>query len=67
LSVRKVGMNICLPYSQIWLSQASGQSLVSRPDALVKQAPVSFLITIYFAGTYYISTQTIAIFMKTGN
>ncbi len=25
-------MNICLPYSQIWLSRASGQSLVWSPD-----------------------------------
>jgi hypothetical protein len=31
LFVRQVGMDICFPYSQIWLSQASGQSLVSSP------------------------------------
>jgi hypothetical protein len=31
LSVGQVFMKICLPDSQIWLSQASGQSLVSSP------------------------------------
>jgi hypothetical protein len=32
-------MNICLPYSQIWLSWASGQSLVSSPVLLLPLPP----------------------------
>ena len=44
LFIGQVGMNICLPYAQIWLSRASGQSLVSSP--------------VYPPGNQYLSPQS---------